>query len=220
MPSCGSSALSAAMPRAGLSAARVVEEAAVMADEVGLSRLTLAALAQRLGVRQPSLYKHIDSMAGLHRSISIQAKVELGDVLARAAVGRSGADAIRAMSDAYRFWALVHPGRYAAAQFAPVSGDAEDQAVSSAVVRIFADILTSYDLDGDDAIDAIRALRSALHGFVALESGGGFGLDVDIDRSFDRMVQGMVTALASWTDPTARPTVPDHREASGVRAPR
>ena len=72
-----------------------------MADEVGLAQLTLAALAERLGVRQPSLYKHIDSMADLHRSISLQAKHEFGEVLVRAAVGRSGSDAIRAMSHAY-----------------------------------------------------------------------------------------------------------------------
>jgi AcrR family transcriptional regulator len=175
------------MPRAGLTGDRVVEEAAQMADDVGLGQLTLAALAERLGVRQPSLYKHIDSMAGLQRSISVRAKVELGDVLARAAVGRSGADAIRSMSHAYRAWALRHPGRYQAAQVAPAPGDAED----------------AYDLHGDDAIDAIRAFRSALHGFVALEAGGGFGLKVDIDRSFERLVRGVVVAFASWTDPAA-----------------
>ncbi|HJY03666.1 MAG TPA: TetR family transcriptional regulator, partial [Streptosporangiaceae bacterium] len=50
------------MPRAGLTEARVVDEAEQMADEVGLSGLTLAALADRLGVRYPSLYKHVDGM--------------------------------------------------------------------------------------------------------------------------------------------------------------
>ena len=180
-----------------------------MADEVGLGQLTLAALAERLAVRQPSLYKHIDSMAGLQRSISVRAKVELGEVLARAAVGRSGADAIRAMSHAYRAWALLHPGRYEAAQFAPSPGDAEDEAASSAVVQICADVLTAYALDGDDSIDAIRAFRSTLHGFVDLESGGGFGLNVDIDRSFERLVQGIIVALTTWNEITAPQVVPD-----------
>jgi AcrR family transcriptional regulator len=198
------------MPRAGLTADRVVEEAERMADDAGLGQLNLTALAERLGVRQPSIYKHIDSMADLRRSISIRAKAELGDVLARAAVGRSKADAIHAMSQAYRTWALLHPGRYEAAQYAPAPGDAEDEAVSLAVVQIFADVLAAYQLHGDDAIDAIRALRSALHGFVALESGGGFGLSADIDRSFERLVRGMVTAFASWTDPGAGGTRPAH----------
>jgi hypothetical protein len=30
--------------------------------------------------------------------------------------------------------------------------------------------------------------------------GGGFGLPIDVDRSFDRLVRGLVTAFSSWTD--------------------
>jgi AcrR family transcriptional regulator len=187
------------MPRAGLTEDRVVTEAELMADEAGLSKVTLAALAERLGVRQPSLYKHIESLAGLQRSVSIRAKTELADVLARAAVGRSRRDAIQSISHAYRTWALAHPGRYEALQHPPAQGDQEDEAVSTALVALFADCLAGYDLRTDDEIDAIRALRSALHGFVALESSGAFGLPVDIDHSFDRMVSGVVLAIAGWT---------------------
>ncbi len=187
------------MPRAGLSEDRVVEEAELLADEVGLSQLTLAALALRLGVRQPSLYKHIDSLGGLRRSISIRAKSELADVLGRAAVGRSGDDAIASLSTTYRAWGLAHPGRYEAAQWAPRPGDEEDEAASMAVVLVCIDVLAIYELRGDDVIDAIRALRSALHGFVTLESTGGFGLPADVDRSFDRMVRGLAQGFGSWS---------------------
>ena len=61
----------AALPRAGLTQARVVDEAVDFADEVGLSKLTLAALAKRLGVREPSLYKHVDGMDALQRDIAL-----------------------------------------------------------------------------------------------------------------------------------------------------
>ena len=158
------------MPRAGLNEDRVVSEAEQLADEVGLSQLTLAALAARLGVRQPSLYKHIDGMAGLQRSISIRAKRELTEVLGRAAVGRSGAGAMESMAQAYRTWALEHPGRYEAAQWAPDAGDEEDEGASAAAVQVIAEVLVGYELIGDDAVDAIRALRSALHGFVTVST--------------------------------------------------
>ena len=49
-------------------------------------------------------------------------------------------------------------------------------------------------------IDATRALRSTLHGFVTLELAGDFALPVDVDRSFARLIRGLVTALANWTD--------------------
>jgi AcrR family transcriptional regulator len=187
------------VPRAGLSESRVVDEAELIADEVGLPRLTLAALAERLGVRQPSLYKHIDGMAALQRSLAVRAKNELAYVLARAAVGRERGEAIAAISHAYRAWALEHPGRYAAAQRAPTAGDADDEAASGGLVQIVADVLAGYQLRDDDAIDAIRALRSALHGFVALEGGGGFGLPVDVDRSFGALVRGLITAFENWS---------------------
>ena len=45
-----------------------------------------------------------------------------------------------------------------------------------------------YELDGDDAIHAVRLMRSALHGFVALEAGGGFAMGQSVDETFDRLV--------------------------------
>jgi AcrR family transcriptional regulator len=191
------------VPRAGLTQARVIEEAAQMADETGLSRLTLAALADRLGVRYPSLYKHVDGMDGLQRGIAIRAKNELAAILARATVGRARGDAIVSLSDAYRSWALQHPGRYAAAQRVPAPGDTETEAADWASVEIIGDVLAGYDLRGDDAIDATRVLRAALHGWVTLEA--TFVHPANIDRSFDRLVQGLATALANWADqPPAR----------------
>ncbi|MFG6401214.1 MULTISPECIES: TetR/AcrR family transcriptional regulator [unclassified Microbacterium] len=190
------------MPRAGLTRDRVGEEAAVLADEVGLGKLTLAALAARLGVRQPSLYKHIDSLADLHREIAVHAKRDLGEVLARASAGRSGAGAISAMSFAYRAWALEHPARYAASNQMPAAGDVEDEAVSLAAIQVIADVLSAYHLEGDDAIDAIRAFRSTLHGFVSYETAGAFAWSADVDRSFERLVQGFIVALTQWTDTT------------------
>jgi AcrR family transcriptional regulator len=188
------------MARAGLSELVVIEEAERLVDEVGLAGLRQADLAARLGVRQPSLYKHIQSSDGIVRSISIRAKNELEYVLARAAVGRERADALNAISNAYRAWALEHPGRYATIQRVPTPGDAEDEAASVSVLQVVLDVLAGYELADDDAIDAARAWRSALHGFITLESGSGFGLPVDVDRSFERMVNGLATVFASWTD--------------------
>jgi len=65
-------------------------------------------------------------------------------------------------------------------------------------VDVVSDVMAGFELDEDDVIDAIRAVRAALHGFVTLETGGGFGLPADVDRSFDRLVGGLVTALSNW----------------------
>ncbi|MCU1401251.1 MAG: TetR family transcriptional regulator [Acidimicrobiales bacterium] len=186
------------MPRAGLTNTNVVKAAQEMIDEAEASPLTLAALAARLGVKQPSLYKHIDGMDDLRRSIAVRAKLELAGVMARAAVGKAGADAITSMSLSYRTWAAAHPGRYAATVRAPAAGDADDESASAEITKVAFEIMSGIGLQGDDAVDAIRGLRAVLHGFVTLEAGGAFGLPADIDRSFDRLIAGLVTTLTDW----------------------
>lgn len=201
------------MPRAGLTPDGVVAAAAELADEVGLEALTLTALAERLGVRQPSLYKHLAGLPAVHRGIAVTAKRELGEVLARAAIGRSGADALRALARAYRDWAIAHPGRYAVTTRAPAPGDLDDEAASAAVVdvvaRVIAPLVGTASDDPADAADApmapevvhaIRTLRAVLHGFVLLEREGGFGLPTGVADSFDYAIERFAAGLAAGAD--------------------
>ena len=51
-------------------------------------------------------------------------------------------------------------------------------------------------LEGDELIHAVRALRSAVHGFAAIEAAGGFGLAVDPDASFRRLVGALAAGIA------------------------
>ena len=185
------------MPRAGLSREVVVAEAAQVADEVGYDRLTLATVAERLGVAVPSLYKHVNGLGELRRDLTVLALRELGVALG-SAVERRGDDGLRAIADAYRGYARSHPGRYPATLRAVDPHDHDADEASRALLRTVFSVLARYGLSGDDAIDATRALRAALHGFVTLEAVGGFGLPRDVDRSFARLVQILDTAFRDW----------------------
>jgi len=197
------------VPRAGLNTDRVVAEAMDLADEVGLDQLTLAALAVRLGVRQPSLYKHVASLDALHRLISMRGKTEVAEVLSQAAIGRARDDALIAIAHAWRAWARDHPGRYQAAERGADPGDAEHDVVSRRTIAPVAAVMEGYGLDGDDAIDAIRVYRAGLHGFCSLEATNGFAFPHSIDRSFDRLVHALVLAVSSWSSVSgAGPEVP------------
>ena len=206
------------MPKAGLSHEAVVAEAERLADEVGLENLTLYALAARLGVRQPSLYKHIASLTAVRQAIALRALGEMTDVLARSAVGRSKGDAIWAMAGVYRDWAKAHAGRYQAIQRAPEPGDAAHEAAGARAVGVFSDVLAGFGLYDDEAVDAVRSLRSALHGFVSLEIGGGFAIPLDLDRSYERLI---ATIVASFSHPGPRPIQrQDEPPLGGSRASR
>lgn len=175
------------MPRAGLSAESVVAAAVELADERGLQELTLAALAARLGVRAPSLYAHVRGLDDLRERIATRGAEQLAVTLAEAAAGRAGGDALRAIADAYRAYALAHPGSYDALQRAPAGSDAGAEAAER-VVGIVLAVLTGYGLQGERAIHATRTIRSALHGFVALEAHGGFAMPVPLEESFAELV--------------------------------
>ncbi|MER7893616.1 TetR-like C-terminal domain-containing protein [Micromonospora sp. NPDC094482] len=187
------------MPRVGLNQQTVVREAARLADEVGYQQLTLAALAARLGVALPSLYKHVRGADALTQKLSALATAELATELTGAAVGRAGVDALRAIATAYRAYAHRHPGRYPAAQRVPDPADPEHVAAGERAVGAIYAVLRGYGLTGDDAVDATRMLRSALHGFVALEAAGGFGLPRDVDRSYDELIAALDTAFQAWS---------------------
>ena len=67
--------------------------------ETALDRLTLAMIAQRLGVALPSLYKHVRGLDALLQKLSALATAELAADLSAAAAGRARLDAVRAEYD-------------------------------------------------------------------------------------------------------------------------
>lgn len=180
--------------RAGLDRASVVQAAADLADATG-GEITLAALAEHLGVRAPSLYNHISGQEGLKRELALLGLRELAKRLTRSAVGKTADDAILALAHAYRRFAQEHPGIYPATLRATNPADAELDAVSDEIMEVLLAVIASYEVRGEEAIHAIRGLRSMLHGFVALEALGGFGVPLDLDESFNRAVQVSIVGL-------------------------
>ncbi|WP_159945359.1 MULTISPECIES: TetR/AcrR family transcriptional regulator [unclassified Nocardiopsis] len=196
------------MPRAGLTPALVAEEAARLSDEEGFDALSLAGVAKRLGVATPSLYKHVDGLAGLRREVALLGANALGGELQRAAVGRSGPDALRVTAQAYRRYAHAHPGRYTALQQLPRLARARVE-LSPDPVRVLAAVLRGFGIPEEQLVHAIRTLRSGLHGFVDLETKGGFGLPDDVDETFTLLLEGFARAYERW--PSAAPAgTPPH----------
>ena len=185
-------------PRAGLDRTVVVEAAAVLADEEGFEKLSLARLADRLGVRKPSLYNHVAGLKGVRRELVLVGLRELGRALSQAAVGVSGEAAIFALGQAYRVFVKEHPGLYAATVrsyrlYAP--GDPELAAAECEALETVLVVLASYGVRGEGGIHAARGLRAVTHGFATLEAAGGFGMPEDVDESFQRLLRAFVVGL-------------------------
>jgi AcrR family transcriptional regulator len=173
------------VPRAGLAPAAVTEAGALLADEVGFDQLSMGLLAERLGVRTPSLYKHVDGLADLTHRIAVLAANEFADAIRDATQGRAGSDALIAATTAMRTYVKEHPGRYAAANGARPTGP-DDPLLPAAdrVLDSLRAVLRGYGIPPDQELHALRLLRSLMHGFSSLEVAGAFQIDANLDESF------------------------------------
>ena len=192
------------MPRAGLGTAAVVAAGADLADEIGFADLTMGQLAERVGVRTPSLYKHVAGQDNLNRRIAALALDEAADAIGAAIQGRSGRDALRAAARALRDFVLAHPGRYAATTGVQFT-DPDDPVALAAVrgLEPLAAVLRGYDLAPADTTHALRALRSVLHGFAGIEAAGGFRWSTGTEASSEWLVDLLDRGLR--TAPTRQP---------------
>ena len=177
------------MPRAGLGPAAVVAAGAQLADEIGFGGLTMGLLAERLGVRTPSLYKHVDGLADLNHRIAVLALTELGDAVRDALQGRAGRDGLAALARAIRDYVLHHPGRYAATIGAvPTGPDDPLVAAGDRVIESMTAVLHGYPIKPADLNHALRTLRSLFHGFATLQAANGFQWDANTDESFTWLI--------------------------------
>ncbi|NJP99112.1 TetR/AcrR family transcriptional regulator [Streptomyces zingiberis] len=167
----------------------MVAAGAALADERGLAGLTMGALAERVGVRTPSLYKHVSGQDDLNRRIAALALNEAADAVGHAVQGIAGRDALAAAARAFRAFVLAHPGRYAATIGVEPSGPEDPLAVAAErLLGGFMAALRGYAIAGPDVDHALRVLRSLCHGFATLEGGNGFRWNTDVEESFEWLI--------------------------------
>ena len=185
-------------PRSNLTKQTVVQAAADLINAEGLEALSLGRLAKELGIRTPSLYNHVDGLPGLMRELSILNARNLADHISEAAIGQSGPEAIKAVMQVMRAYIKESPGLYlstvrASGTQAEVDPELEQEEARSVKVGIA--LMSAFGLQGEEAIHAIRGLRSLVHGFATLEISGGFGMPMDLDESFTRLVDLFIAGL-------------------------
>lgn len=201
------------MPRGGLATASVTEAGADLADEAGFHDLSMGVLAGRLGVRTPSLYKHVHSLADLSHRVAVLAATELADALQSATAGRPGRGGLATVAHTVWVFARQHPGRWTALNSArPTGPDDLLGAARDRLLGCFAAGLVDYQLTPEATLHALRMVRSTLHGFFTLDAADGFQLDGDVEASLTWAVAFLDRGLRSLS--SAPPLV-----ASAVEPP-
>lgn len=180
----------------GLDAQTIMNAAAELAEQKGLENVSLLQVADKLGVKSPSLYNHLNGVQELSIGIAKLAVSRLEDAIRCAAVGRSKGEALMKIATAYRKYAKENPELYKAILRFPDYKDDNVQEAGHAVVRILYQVMEPYHYSEKETIHFVRGFRAALHGFVSLEEAGFFrGTSADVNESYDQLVDRLISSL-------------------------
>jgi AcrR family transcriptional regulator len=179
-------------------AEEVVVAARRLLEEEGAGALTMRRLADQLGIKAPSLYKHLPDKTALEAAIiatgleeaaarfeaAVDSATTGGAATGDAAGG--GAAAISALAGAYREFALAHPHLYRLIHDGPLPRQHLPAGVEE---RAAAPLLR---VAGSRA--RARALWAFAHGMVMLELDQRFPPDADLDAAWEAGITAFQTS--------------------------
>lgn len=173
----------------------IVATGRALLESRGLDGLTLTAVATEVGVKTPSLYKHVASRGDLIRRIAEDVVDDLAAALDSAPRGDDARQDVISLSNTFRDFARKNPGGYGlifGSLPEEMRPDTDRLLRSSAAV-----LRTAGALAGEDRkLEAARTLTAWAHGFVTMELAGAFRLGGDIDQAFSFGAQRLADALA------------------------
>ena len=174
----------------------VIAAAAAIADAEGLEAVTLASVAHALRKKVSSLYNHVDGFEGLIHGVALLAVREIADVLWKAGLGRSGADGIIAMANAFRDFMIRHPQRFRAAQQTRIY-DNELMAEYNRCNQAIYAVIASFNLSKEQIAHATRIFTASIVGFCAVYDGPTrLELHPPVGNTFDIMVDMIARLIA------------------------
>jgi len=149
---------------------QAIAAARALLEAEGEGALSMRRVATELGIRAPSLYKHMDDKSDLEIALIAEGITELGEALADA--GPSLAD----MASAYRRYALAHPHLYVLMTQRPLPRDQLPDGLEEQAAVPLRAVLP----DENQA----RAVWAAAHGLTILELNGRFPPGADLDAAW------------------------------------
>ena len=181
--------------RARTSRTDIVAAGRELLEAGGLDAVTMQAIADRVGIRAPSLYKRFSGRGDLIAAIGASVLKDLGDDLAPF-IDLEPSAGVRAVAEAFRRFALGHPRSYELIFMSLPPGSrppADLNATAAAPLVELAGRLAGPD----QALEAARLITAFAHGFVSMELSGAFRLGGDVDEAYRFGVDVLVDALAT-----------------------
>lgn len=176
-------------PDAILAAARAILETD------GLDALTMQAVASRVGVRAPSLYKHVTDRATLIRAVADAVVGDLEDALAIRRPSPDPADDLRAVARRYRSFVRANPAGYGLLFADLPPGAAPDPGRLAVLARPILEAVARM-VDEEEVLPAARTFVAWAHGFTSMERAGAFRLGGDVDAAYAAGIEVILSGIS------------------------
>lgn len=152
----------------------VIKATSDLADEKGLNNVSLKAVAQKLNIRTPSLYNHIESLDNLLLEVAHNGMRNMNERMMKVAVGKTGKEAIKLVSIEYLNYMIEHPGVYEIIQWAVWHGTEETATIFNNYLSLLTTLIQSCSLNKDKTLEILNMLTGIIHGYTTLQLGNAF----------------------------------------------
>ena len=174
----------------------IVAAARAILESDGLGAVSMQAVADRVGVRSPSLYKHVVDRTALIRAITEAVTADLAAAIAPRRPSPDPRDDLRSIARRYRTFVRANPHGYALL-FARLDPELRpDDAVLAALGLPIVEAVARLVGD-DDALAAARTFVAWAHGFTSLEMAGGFRLGGDVDAAYTSGIELILAGISA-----------------------
>ena len=180
----------------------IVAAARAILEEDGLDAVVMSRVAERVGVRGPSLYKHVRDRSTLIRAVAEEVTADLADTLSIAAREPDPRAGLVATAHAYRAFVRANPNGYGLL-FAHLSPELQPEpATLAALATPLIEAITR--LVGETrALSSARTFVAWAHGFVSMELAGAFRLGGELDAAYADGVEAILAGVSGRASPGA-----------------
>ena len=147
----------------------VIKATSDLADEKGLNNVSLKAVAQKLNIRTPSLYNHIESLDNLLLEVAHNGMRDMNERMMKIAVGKIGKEAIKLVSIEYLNYMIEHPGVYEIIQWASWNGTEETAIIFNDYLSLLKTLICSCGFNPDKTTEILSMVTGMLHGYTTLQ---------------------------------------------------
>ena len=173
------------MSRAGLTKQKVIEKAAELANQKGLSYVTVTTLSEYLGIKKPSLYYHVSSQEEVVEGLMIYGWTRVSEEIVRSAARADAHESLRRYTGEFYRFALANPGVFEAMLWYNKYENEELSKATEGLYNFFFEQTDKLGICRDTANHLLRTYRAFLEGFIMLEIHHSFGNPISISESFE-----------------------------------